>query len=362
MEQEKDVLTLLELSASGAFCVKGMLVTQVNSVARLCGIETGMQISDLLATDAREYADFTEGCLYLTLCVSGVTYDASVSRLDGFDLFRMEHDGAGSELQTLALAAKSLRKPLGALLNSVDNLFPALSENIGESERNEMASVNRSLYQLLRLVGNMSDASRYAHSSAEREVRDVSAIVDEIVSRAVDLLADVGITLKFENTKESVYTLVHPELLERAVFNLLSNAAKFTPKGGTIRVSLTRCGGMLRLCVQGDGEGNRVALPGIFSRYLREPSVEDGRFGLGLGLTIVRLAAAKHGGTVLVEQPQGEGMKVSLTLAIRRIGDAPLRSPVFRFDYAGERDHARIELSDILPADAYRVEDVNGFF
>ncbi len=359
MEQEKDVLTLLELSASGAFCVKESLVTQVNSAARLRGIETGMQISDLFATGAREYADFTDGCLYLTLCVSGVTCDVSVSRLDGFDLFRMEPNSVGNELQTLALAAKSLRKPLSALLNSVDELFPALSANSGEAERNEMASVNRSLYQILRLVSNMSDASRYAHSGAECEVRDVSAILDEIVSHAADLLADAGITLKFEKTKGSVYTLVHSELLERAVFNLLSNAAKFTPKGGTIQISLTRYGGMLRLCIQGGGEDNRVALSGIFSRYLREPSVEDGRFGLGLGLTIVRLAAAKHGGTVLVEQPQGEGMKVSLTLAIRRIGDAPLRSPVFRFDYAGERDHARIELSDILPADAYCVEDVN---
>ena len=112
---------------------------------------------------------------------------------------------------------------------------------------------------------------------------------------------------------------------------------------------------MLYLTVQDTGTGIPEALRGsLFSRYQRQPAIEDGRFGLGLGLVLVRSAAAHHGGTVLVDSPKGIGTRVTMTLAIRQDIPKGFRSPILRVDYSGERDHGLVELSDVLPAECYR--------
>ena len=92
----------------------------------------------------------------------------------------------------------------------------------------------------------------------------------------------------------------------------------------------------------------------LFSRYAREPGVEDGRFGIGLGLVLIRSAAQQHGGTVLVDQPTESGTRVTMTLHIRPVSSDYVRSPILKVDYAGERDHGLLELSDVLPADLYK--------
>ena len=111
---------------------------------------------------------------------------------------------------------------------------------------------------------------------------------------------------------------------------------------------------MLRLSICDRGSGiSQNLLGSVFSRYLRQPCIEDSRYGLGLGMVLVRSAAANHGGAVLIDQPEGCGTRVTMTMAIRQNTAGVLRSPVIRVDYAGEQDHALIELSDCLPASLY---------
>ena len=68
-------------------------------------------------------------------------------------------------------------------------------------------------------------------------------------------------------------------------------------------------------------------------------------------MVLIRAAAAAHGGTVLVRTGT-DGTRITLTFSLAR-ATGELRSPVFRVDYAGNRDHALVELSDILPPEAY---------
>ena len=65
-------------------------------------------------------------------------------------------------------------------------------------------------------------------------------------------------------------------------------------------------------------------------------------------------AAQQHAGTVLVDQPTESGTRVTLTLRIRPGSSDYVRSPILKVDYAGERDHGLLELSDVLPADLYK--------
>ena len=139
------------------------------------------------------------------------------------------------------------------------------------------------------------------------------------------------------------------------MLNIISNSLKFMPQGGTIQAKLTRRGQKLYVSILDSGSGIQESTRAdLFSRYTREPSVEDGRFGIGLGLVLIRSTAYQHGGTVLVDQPMEQGTRVTMTLAISSGSTDHVRSPILKVDYAGERDHGLLELSEVLPADLYK--------
>ena len=81
--------------------------------------------------------------------------------------------------------------------------------------------------------------------------------------------------------------------------------------------------------------------------------MEDSRHGIGLGMLLIRNAAALHRGAVLVDHPEKTGTRVTLTFTSVPDDTAKLRTVLLGADYAGEQDHALIELSELLPYDRY---------
>lgn len=354
MDYITDAMEMVDHFPQAAFCVKEGLIVKVNPAGTARMIETGTGIFDLLKTGKKEYSDFSGGCLYLTLSLSGQNLGASVTRKNGFDLFLLDQEEQAGELQALSLAARELREPLSSIMITTNRLFPAADMENPEN-REHAARINRSLFQMLRLIGNMSDASRYTtDTDTTQELRDICSIFREALDKAKVLAEKTQIRLETEIHPEPVFTLVDTEKIERAVYNIISNALKFTPAGGLVHAALTRRGQMLYFSVQDSGCGIAESLrSGIFSRYTREPGLEDSRHGIGLGLLLIRSAASLHNGTVLVDHPQESGTRVTMTMAIRTGSGTTLQSPRMRFDYAGEWDHSLLELSDILPASLY---------
>ena len=168
------------------------------------------------------------------------------------------------------------------------------------------------------------------------------------------MAAHAGITLRYQGLTEALHCPVDSEKLERGIYNLLSNAIKFSEPGSIIEAQLRHRGNRLSLTVRDSGSGIPSALRGsLFSRYRRQPGFEDPRHGLGLGMVLIRAAAAAHGGTVLTEHwDSGTGITLTFSLATPA---GLLRSPTFRVDYAGERDHSLVEFSDILPPECYKL-------
>ncbi len=360
MDRITDAMDMVDHMSQPAFCVKDRIIVKVNPAAAAGLIEPGIPVSDLLQTGQEEYADFGGGCLYLTLSLCGQAAGACVTRKKDFDLFLLDRAADNSELQAMALAARELREPLSSIMITASRLFPTADIKTPE-EAEQIARMNRSLFQLLRIVSNMSDANRFAMDTGVRqEVRDICAIVNETVEKVQNLSEFTEIRVDCALHPEPVYSLVDAEKLERAIYNIISNALKFTPEGGTLQISLTRRENKLYFSVLDSGCGIPENLrSGIFSRYTREPGVEDGRFGIGLGLVLIRSAAALHGGTVLVDHPQGGGTRITMTMAVRPGNGRELRSPVLKVDYAGERDHGLLELSDILPVQLYDPKKVD---
>ncbi len=356
MEQINDAIAMLELIPQCAFCVKDGIITGANEAARKRAITIGTPVADILLTGEKEYAEFQSGCLYLTLKLSGIPCGASVSDINGMHIFIAEPSEDHAELQVMALAAQELRQPLTSIMAVADSLFPLSGEENDPQLQDQVSRINRGLFQMLRIIGNMSDAYRYCQDViTNQQVRDICSVLNEIFQSTAPLVCHTGTQLNYTGLNESIYCLVDTEKLERAVSNILSNALKFAPKGGVIDARLTRNGNMLYLTVQDNGSGFSEKLrSNIYTQFRREPGLEDSRYGIGLGMVLIRSAAAAHGGTVLMEQSPGRGTRLTMTLAIRQNSDSLVRSSMLQVDYAGERDHRLLELSDCLPADLYR--------
>lgn len=352
MEHSLDTAQMLEQLMCPAFIVQDGIVTNSNQAALQRQIKLNTNISDLICIGKDEYEIYTDGKLCLTLSIQGITYNATVTNTESGHLFCLESDYEDPELRAFALVAQQLREPLAKAMVSTELLLPNSSVRDDAEAAQHLSQVNRSLHQLLRAVCNMSDAAQYTNPlHANMQTQDVAKIFDEILEKAADLATHAERTLNYAVPKQAIFCSADGAKLERAILNLLSNAIKFTPKGGTINATLHHSNNRLLFTVQDSGEGaNLQARTNMFSRFLREPGLEDGRSGIGLGLSIVRSVAAAHGGTVLIEQPNNAGVKITMTLSIKQPADNIFRSPVrFPIDYAGGYDHCLLELSDVLP-------------
>lgn len=348
---QKENLNLLDLIPSPGFCVRDQKIIKANFPAARLNFAEGSDVMPLLLTGHSEYAKFQGGTLHLTLRAGIGIRGASVTRLDSEDVFLLDPETESDVLRALALAARELRAPLTGILANAARLSE--SDGLSSENRDTSARLNRGLYQLLRVISNMSDAGTGPLLSTQ-EILDADGLFREIMEKAQALTEDAGIRLTYQGLETPVYTLAHRQMLERAALNLLSNAMKFSPKGSEIRVSLTRQGKLLSFSVQDGGDGIPENIRSqLFRRYLRQPTIEDPRQGIGLGMVLVQAAATEHQGAVLVDHPDGAGTRVTMTLAIRQGSQAPLRSNVLTVDYAGEQDHALIELSEFLPPELY---------
>lgn len=343
MEQQTEEMEMLDLIPRPVFCVRDGMITRLNQPAKKLFLREGMPLAPLLKAGSEDYAAFSGGMLYLTLVLHQRDFGASVMRGEQEDVFTLDQQFESEELRVLALAARELRTPLtGAMLAA--KKIPSGGAS---------GQLNRSLYQLLRIIGNMSDASGMS-PAFQPEVQNVSAVFREIADKAIQLSDATGIHISYTGPDAEYACCMDRQLMERAVLNMISNALKYTPKGGQIQLVLRQNGKQFRFSVTDTGRGiPQKEQASIFSRYLREPAIEDTRDGIGLGMPLIRLAASRHLGAVLVDRPEGFGTRVTVTFFSVPESNKGLHAALLGSDYAGEQDHALIELSEFLPPELY---------
>ncbi len=337
----------LELIDRPAFLVGDGIILYANQAAQQRMITVGQPITEYLAQDLQAYESFDQGCLYLTLNIAQIPCGASVITLDNTRLFLLDEQ-TDAQLKALSLAAQQLRLPMNSVFLAAETM----------DDRKKAEQLTQSLCQLHRIVCNMADAVRYYERNAFcGEMTDLNQFFAETVEKASALLEDTGIRLNYTALPQAINGIADRQMLERAVHNLISNAVKFSPARGSVDIRLTHKGHMLYFTIHDSGSGMDPDIQKTaFTRYLRSPGIEDSRNGLGLGLSMVRSAAANHGGTVLIDHPESGGTRVTMTLDLQPREDGLLRSPIRipTVDYAGGHDHALLELSDVLPPSAYK--------
>lgn len=217
----------------------------------------------------------------------------------------------------LALLAHELRNPL-----STAGMAASLLETQAPSGARaaELGSViARQVGHMSRLVEDLIDISRVARGlvSLERKAVSLRAVADSAIEQVQGTVRAKGHTLAFTPPDEEAMVFGDHTRLVQAVGNLLGNAARYTPDGGRIDVTVTREGEMVTLAVQDSGVGiapEKIA--GLFDLYTQVDRTSDrNSSGLGLGLTLVRTLVELHSGTVAAFSA-GEGAGSTFTIKI----------------------------------------------
>ncbi|MFC4453852.1 ATP-binding protein [Deinococcus sonorensis] len=219
------------------------------------------------------------------------------------------------------------RTPLTLMLGPLEELL-AHPGNLDAAQRSELQTTHRNALRLLKLVNTMLDFTRIEAGRADATFRptDLPALTTDLASAFRSLLEGAGLryTVEVPDTRELAY--VDPELWEKIVLNLLSNAYKFTLQGG-IDVRLQLAGGHWQLQVQDSGTGIPAAEQArVFERFSRVEGASGRSFeGTGIGLALVRELVQLHGGDITLHSVPGEGSTFTVTLPRGRAHLAPDR-------------------------------------
>ena len=220
-------------------------------------------------------------------------------------------DSQRAQRRLVADASHELRTPLTSLRTNLEVL--GRPGALPEADRERLrADLVAQIEELGELVGDLIELARDGEPNGEP---DEELRLDELVATAVERARRHAPGIAFATALEPCMVTGARGRLDRAVANLLDNAAKWSPPGGTVEVAL-RDG---ELTVRDHGPGIAAGdLPHVFDRFYRATAAR-GRAGSGLGLAIVRHVAEGHGGTVRAEAAPGGGALLRLALPVSHL-------------------------------------------
>jgi signal transduction histidine kinase len=220
----------------------------------------------------------------------------------------------------LSLVSHELRTPLTSIRGYLDLVLDEEAGELNQEQRRFLQAVERNSGRLLRLVGDLlfvaqADAGRL---SLERAKVDLAELAAHCVEGAAPAASEKSVTLVL--LADPVPALVGDRgRLAQVLDNLVSNALKFTPEGGTVEVRTRSDGDVVTLEVEDTGIGIPVAdQPRLFERFFRSSVADDQAIpGTGLGLAIVKAIVEAHSGRISIESREGKGttFRVELPLA-----------------------------------------------
>lgn len=230
---------------------------------------------------------------------------------------RIEAEAASAAKdRLLALVAHELRTPLTAILGWAQLAKSGVSGDLEVQQALDRIETNATIQA--QLISDLLDGARVGNGKLRMTMLAVDLVA--VINAAVDVVRPAanakGISLTSEMGGAAI--VVHGDALrlQQVVWNLLTNAVKFTPSGGSVQVQWERSGHLVHVSVIDTGKGIRAGfLPQVFEQFQQESA--DGHKGLGLGLSLVRQIVELHGGSVRAEsEGPGRGATFTVTLPV----------------------------------------------
>jgi signal transduction histidine kinase len=226
--------------------------------------------------------------------------------------------------QFLAAMSHELRTPLNAVIGFSEMLTMELYGPLGNRRYHEFAgNIKSSGAHLLSLISDILDLSQV--DAGKMDLRDEEISIDELIEPVLSMMqaqsvtARVGFGTRVE--EDLPWIRVDRRRIHQVLINLVSNAIKFTPAGGQVKLSAAREGDGVAISVSDTGIGIAPAdIPKVFERFRQLDSRLARKYeGTGLGLPLARELMELHGGTIGLESQVDKGTVVTITLPAERI-------------------------------------------
>ena len=289
---------------------------------------------------------------FLPIKLANARYDMTVTALSGGLLYTLRPSQDDVFLGQLSKLGRSLGQSTTEVLAASDRILNLLENQDSPQMLARYGAMQHGLYQLLRLSRNLNTISDTPPAILHR--MDLAEWFHSQAEKLRPLLESLHRSLESQVTPEFYYCDADADGLERALLNLISNAVKFSPENSVITMSLRRIGDRLRLTVQDTGCGIPAdQLGALFTLPAQQSVVPDARQGSGLGLPTARRLLEAQGGMLMLDSTVGEGTRVHMILPASPNRSLLLRSPVQTPRPRRSFDAAVVELSDLLPVEAF---------
>ena len=216
------------------------------------------------------------------------------------------------KLQFFTNVSHEVRTPLTLILAPLDRLIVSLRESPYASD---LGLIQKNANRLLRVINQILDFRKVEGKQEKLAVREIDLVpfVGEIKSYFDSMASVRAISYTITSSMKQCTLWIDPDLLEKVLVNLLSNAFKFTPEGGSVRIELTEEGDRVFIRVIDTGSGIQPGnLPHLFDRFY----TEDRSMGTGIGLHLVKEYIHMHGGEIRVESEPGQ--RTTFTVCLRK--------------------------------------------
>ncbi|KQQ96735.1 response regulator [Massilia sp. Leaf139] len=262
--------------------------------------------------------------------------------------------------QFLATLAHELRNPLSPIRNAA-TLLGVGGENAAERQGRAREVILRQVDHLAHLVDDLLDVARISEGKIvlRREEVNLGAVIEQALETAGPLIAARGHKLDLHQPECQIWVAGDPVRLAQSMGNLLHNAAKFTPKGGEIALTVSLDGDHVHIAVADNGIGiAEDNLPRIFGMFAQAAVPPDrAPEGLGIGLSLVSRLLEMHGGQLRADSPGiGLGSTFTVELPVLRTTGAACA-----VDAASEADNAGSGLRVLLVDDNVDAMEMMGF-
>lgn len=216
----------------------------------------------------------------------------------------------------LSNISHDLKTPINVIFSATQLLKYYIKQENKESIKKYINISKQNCITLIRLTNNLIDSSRiYSdYLSPNLEVKNIVEIIEEIVTSLIDYANNKSIELIFDTNEEEIYASIDEEFMQRIILNLLSNAMKFTPKGGKIEIVIEGMDDKVSVNVTDNGVGmDKEFIENAFNRYSMGSNNEGNKEkGTGIGLFVVKKLVEKQGGTITVHSERNKGTNFEL--------------------------------------------------
>jgi signal transduction histidine kinase/DNA-binding NarL/FixJ family response regulator len=223
---------------------------------------------------------------------------------------------------TLAVVAHDLRNPLTAIRMDAEMLSVTLRPSVGDFERESLDRIQAITKRMDGLIQDLLEVSRMERGTLALEIlaRDPAFLLREAAHALNPLASAHGLTLRVDAAQGLPAVNADGERVVQIVSNLVGNAVKFTPEGGTVTLGCVPGDGEVRFSVSDTGPGiPPEQVPHIFGAFWQAQHAD--RRGLGLGLSIARGLVEAHGGRIWVESEPNRGATFVFTLPLAQDAD-----------------------------------------